>query len=370
MGAITPASLHVDTGLSWRGGQQQVAYLTQALHREGHQVAVVCPPKAPLQRSCRERGVRCFPVTMRGEIDVVAGARIAWLCRRYGFRLLHLHSAHAVTLGIWAKMLMPSLRTIATRRVDFPTGARVFSRWKYRGAMVDRIVCISQAIKEMLLADGVPQNKLVTIHSGVDLDRFAGIPPSPMLRDALGIPPDHFIVGTVAAMAAHKDYPSLLMAAEEVLRTEERVVFCGVGDGPQRHRIDTMARDLGLGERFKFAGFQDDIGSYLRLFDIFVMASRTEGLGTSVIDALAVGVPVVATRVGGIPEIVQEEKNGLLVPPGNAHALASAIHRLITDGDLRARLAASARASVTGFDIAITVEKNLSLYRQLMAQER
>lgn len=367
MGAIAPRILHVDTGQSWRGGQQQVAYLAEALHRGGYHTGVVSPPRSPLEARCTSRGIDCFPITMRGELDLLAGVRIARICRRRGFAILHLHSAHAVTLGIWAKAVMPSLRLVAARRVDFPTGAHLLSKMKYRSNAISRIVCISEAIRAVLIDDGIPSGKLITIRSGVDLDRYATTPRRRELREELGIPADHLVVGTVAAMAAHKDYPTFLAAANEVIRAEDQVTFCAVGDGKERERIQARALRLGLGDRCRFVGFQRDVGVYLRLFDVFVMASRTEGLGTSVIDALAVGIPAVVTRVGGLVEVVHEGRNGLLVPPGDPHALAEAIHRLVTDGDLRLRLATEAPASVREFDIARTVEQTLQLYRDIMA---
>ncbi|MCU0612305.1 MAG: glycosyltransferase family 4 protein, partial [Candidatus Eisenbacteria bacterium] len=221
----------------------------------------------------------------------------------------------------------------------------------------------------VLLADGIPACRLVVIRSGVDLDRFSRVPAADGLRDDLGIPRDHLVVGTVAAMARHKDYPTLLVAAQAVLQAGEKVTFCAVGDGPERGKVHALARRLGLGDRCMFVGFQDDVGPYLRLFDIFVMASRTEGLGTSLIDALAVGLPVAATRAGGIGEIVRDGENGLLVSVRNPTALAGAILRLIHDRDLRARLSAQARPSVEEFAITHTVRKNLELYQRLMQSE-
>ncbi len=365
MGTLTPASLHVDTAADWRGGQQQVAYLVGALHSGGHRVGVVCPTRSRLLTWCRDHEVPCFALPMRGELDLLAGARIARLCRRHGFGLLHLHTAHAVTLGLWAKMLMPSLRTVATRRVDFPVGRNPFSRWKYGASRLDRIVCISSAVKDILVADGIEESRLVVIPSGVDLDRFARVPRSAALREALGIGRDKLAVGTVAALAAHKDYPTLLQAAAIVTASHERVNFVAVGDGPLRHRLRALVTNLGLDRRFVFAGFQEDVGPYLRVFDLFVLASRTEGLGTSLIDALAAGLPVVATRTGGIPEIVEDGMNGLLVPPRDPLALAQAILRLVADESLRARLAQAARPSVARFAIEATVGRYLALYEDL-----
>ncbi len=365
MGTISPGILHVDTGHSWRGGQQQAAYLVEALHLAGHRVAMVCQPHSKLVSFCRDRGIPCFPIPMWGEWDARAGFRIAAFSRRFRFEILHLHTSHALTLGLWAKLFLRSLRLVAVRRVELHIKKHVFSHWKYGTKRLDRIVCISEAVRQVLIADGISSEKMVTIHSGIDLSRFQGMPPQTELRAELGIPDNHLIVGTVAAMAGLKDYPNLLKAARYVLSAEENVTFCAVGDGAHRKKILRLAVTLQLGCRFIFAGFQNEVGRYLRLFDLFVLASRKEGLGTSILDALAVGLPVIACRTGGIVEVVDDGKNGLLVPPRDPHAFADAMLSLIRDEDLRKRMAHQARKSVEAFDIRLNVQKNIQLYQDI-----
>ena len=185
------------------------------------------------------------------------------------------------------------------------------------------------------------------------------------LVSALGIPVGHSVVGTVAAMAGHKDYPNLLKAAEIVTRSREDVTFCALGDGPDRESILRQAQRLDLGDRFVFAGFRKDPRPFLALFDVFVLASKREGLGTAVIEAQAAGLPVVVCRTGGLPEIVQHGRNGLLVPPRDPGALARAVLSLVDDTELRRRLADTARQDAGRFSIAATVEQYVRLYETI-----
>jgi glycosyltransferase involved in cell wall biosynthesis len=367
MASLPVNVLHVDTGVEWRGGQQQAAYLLEALQCAGHRTALVCRPEAPLRDFCRGRGISCFPVTMRGELDIIGAFRVAQLCRKAGFDILHLHSAHAHAIGLLTKLFQPSLRLVAARRVDFHIRQHFLSRWKYKTASLDRIVCISEAIRSVLISDGIPADKLTVIHSGIDVDRFKNTPIPKGLRTKLGIPEDHLIVGTVAAMVDHKDYPTLLRAARYVLERCSNVTFCAVGDGPEKTATIRLARSLQLGDRFVFAGSQPDVGSHLSIFDVFVLSSKMEGLGTSLLDAQALGIPVVACQAGGIPEAVQDERTGLLVPAEDPEALGDAILRLARDAKLRSRLAVGGRQSVSAFDIRLTVEKNIALYREILA---
>ena len=187
------------------------------------------------------------------------------------------------------------------------------------------------------------------------------------MKARLKIPENHTIVGTVAAMAGHKDYPNLLSAASIVIREKKDITFLAVGDGPDRDKIVLLHNELGLGDRFILSGFQDNIGDYLNIFDIFVLASRKEGMGTSILDAQAAGLPVVACAAGGIPEIVRHEHNGLLVPPKNPQALADAIVRLVSNMNIRREFSRNAKASVRDFSIEKTVDKNIQLYHDLLA---
>jgi glycosyltransferase involved in cell wall biosynthesis len=169
----------------------------------------------------------------------------------------------------------------------------------------------------------------------------------------------------VAALADHKDYPNLLRAARLVLDRAPDTTFVAVGDGPLNAEIAAFARELGLGRRFLLMGFREDVGSFLKSFDVFVLASKTEGMGTSILDAQALGLPVVACRAGGIPEIVADRETGLLVPAGDPAALAAALLEAIGDPELRAALGARARKAAAAHDIGRTVAAHEGLYREL-----
>jgi glycosyltransferase involved in cell wall biosynthesis len=327
--------------------------------------ALVCPIGSVLEERGRARGWPLHTVAMHGELDIGAGRRIARIARDAGLSTLHAHSSHALALGLWARLFDRRLRLVASRRVDFPIRDHFLSRLKYSNGILDRIVCISAAVRAQLLSDGVPADKLVVIPSGIDTRRFADVRPPPNFRRSLGIPNGHLTIGTVAALADHKDYPNLLRAARLVLNEEPDITFVAVGDGPAREDLARLAQELDLGRRFLFQGFREDVGCFLKIFDIFVLASKTEGLGTSVLDAQALGLPVAACRAGGIPEIVTDRETGLLVPPGDPAALAAALLELSRDTELRATLGARARKAAAEHDVSRTVEAHLELYRSL-----
>ncbi len=363
-----PGVFHIDPEKSWRGGQQQVAYLHEGLVAQGVPSWVICRPGAPFEAYLKSKGLPHLSITMRNEGDFFAGWQIARAARERGVSILHLHSAHAVALGLWASLFNRELKLIGVRRVARPIRKHGLSRYKYTSPRITRHVAISDAIAKVMVADGISPQRITTIYSGVDIHRLARERPGENFRHGLGIPKDHLIIGMVAALTAEKGYPTLLEAAATVLKNHDKVTFCALGEGCDGERLRSQARDLKLGDRFRFMGFRRDVGAFLHIFDIFVLASHMEGLGTSILDAQSLGLPVVASRVGGIPEIIEDGVSGLLAESQNSGDFASKLSRLLDDPSLRDTLGKGAFASVKNFSIEATVEKNRSLYREVMGE--
>lgn len=184
-------------------------------------------------------------------------------------------------------------------------------------------------------------------------------------RAALGVAEDDVLSLTVANLRKNKDYPNLLRAAREALDVEPRLRFAAVGQGPLADEIATLHDELGLGERFALLGFRRDVHDLMAAADLFTLASAHEGLPVAVMEAFAAGLPVVATRVGGLPQQVREGKQGLLVPPADPSALAHAIVTVAGNPDLRARMGESALARTADFDIRRAVEAQQRAYETL-----
>lgn len=366
--------LHVNTERTWRGGEQQVLYLVRGLAERGVGQALVCQPGSPLAASAREAGADVRELAMRGEIDVPAARRIARLAREGGFDVLHLHTSHAHALGVLAARLCGTARprTLVARRVDFSIhkrGRLGLNRLKYTWG-VDRIVCVSHAIRRVLVEDGLPPERLGVVHSGIDLQRIDGVADRRAEhRAALGLGADARLVGHVGHLAGHKGQRDLVEAMPAVLARVADAHALVVGEGEERADLEARIARLGLGARVRLAGFRDDVPSLLRAFDVFAFPSRLEGLGTSVLDALASRLPIVATRAGGIPEMIDDGVHGLLVPPGDPGALASALVRVLSDPELAQRLAAAGRARVEReFTWRHTVAGTIAEYAALLGE--
>jgi glycosyltransferase involved in cell wall biosynthesis len=356
-------TLHLDSERTWRGGEQQVLYLTTGLQRRGHGVTVACQPGSPLAERARAAGLAVVEVRVRGEADFLAVLALRRLLRRGKFDIVHLHTSHAHAVGSAAAALARQGRTIVSRRVDFGIAANFISGFKYRHG-VDRFIAISEAVKQALVQGGVAEQRIAVVHSGIDLARFEAVPPN-RFREEFGVAPDAPVVGNVAHMADHKGQRYLLAAVPKVLAAEPRARFFIVGDGDLRGALEAQAKELDVEHAVTFTGFRTDVPQWLDFFDVFVMSSHLEGLCTSVLDALALRKPVVASRAGGLPEIIRHEANGLLVPPKDPDALADAVVRLLRDRELGRRLGEAGRRTVEEeFSADSMVEGTLRVYEE------
>ena len=358
--------MHLDTEFSWRGGQQQAFYLHQKFLERDIRSEFICQPGSKLGEYLNINNLPFKPVPMNSEFDLWASLKISQFCRSNEIDVIFLHSAHALALGLYCKWFSPHLKIIAVRRVDFKVNKNLFSRYKYNSKKLDQIICISNYIKQVLMNCGVDENKITVIHDGVLMDRYYSLPFPSDIKEKMAIPPKNIVVGTVAAMVGHKDYPNLINAARMVIDVNPQITFIAVGDGPDREQIHKLAESRKLQDNFIFTGFREEIGPLFKIFDIFVLASQQEGLGSSILDAKAAGLPVVGTDAGGIPEIIQPGEDGIIVPRRNPKILAEAILQLASDEKLRKNMGMQARLNVRKFSVFNNVEKNIGLIRRLL----
>ena len=356
-------SVHVDTERTWGGGQRQVAWLAAGLVRRGHPTWVLARPTSRYAAELRESGAEVHPLAPLAEFDPFAVRRIRALAHRVGADLLVAHSAHAAALAALAT-LGTGLRFVVTRRVAIPLRRSLLSRWKHRRAA--GIVAVSERVCDALVADGVDARRIEVVHSGVDLGR----PPSPAdattLR-ALGLAPERPVAVMVSSLEPpHKDPVTFLRALAAARRTHPELQGLLVGGGrllPDALRGRTA---LGLDGAVSIAGCRPDAERLLAAGSVAVLTSRDEGMGTTLLDAMLWGVPVVATAAGGVREIVRDGVDGLLSPPGDAEALAGNLLRVLAQPDLRERLVASGRERVRAFSSERMVEGTIDAYRRAL----
>jgi len=353
--------LHVDSARGWRGGQNQVWLTARGMAARGHDVVVACQAGGALADRARAAGLAVREMRFRGDLSPAAVMAMAAALRQTRPDVVQLHDPHAVSAGLLARRLAGGRALVATRRVDFALRG-LLSRRKY--AACDRVIAVSEAIAGVLRRDGVPPERLRVVHEGVP-DRPAQAGGREALRE-LGIPEDAPVVGNVAALTGHKDQATLLAAAAKVGLRMPDARFVIVGEGELRGRLEAQSRELGLERRCVFAGYRPDLDRLIPAFTVFCLSSCMEGLGTSLLDAMAFGVPVVATAAGGIPEAVTDGITGRLVPPRDPDALAAALVEALGDP---AQRVAWGRAGRQRFEERFTadrmVEATLAVYSEL-----
>ena len=360
--------LHVDTETGFRGGQRQLLWLCQGLVDRGLRVRVAVRAGHELETACHDQGLGVVPLQQASPWDPRAATGIRRALVAGDVDIVHAHASHAHTAAAGAvRSLGPGQRgtapvLVASRRVDFPIGRPPLNRAKY-GRVVRRFLAISDAVAAVLAAGGVEQERIVVVRSAV-----AALAPSHRSRDEvrreLAVPRGSLLAVTTAALVDHKDHPNAVSAMAAV---RSPVVLAIAGEGARRAAIEGCIERAGVGDRVKLLGQRDDVPDLLRAADLYVAASRLEGLNTALMDAGQAALPAAATNAGGIPEVVADGETGILVPVRDPAALARAIDRLAADEELRRRMgAAAARRIHRWFTVDRMVDETAAVYRELL----
>lgn len=362
--------LHISTPKSWRGGEQQLAYLFDELNTQNQHQILLCRKDSEIAQKGKAKGWEVLEQPKKTAVDLVFAARIGKVCREHKIDLIHTHDAHAHTFAILSAVFFGNKTPlVVSRRVDFPIKPTRFSRFKYNHPIIKRILCVSDAIKAITATDIKNKSVLITVHSGIDLGRFKyDKKDCTQLRTEFGISADIPIVGNVAAIAPHKDYFTFIATVKLLKKQGLKAKYFIIGDGPMRDEIVAKVHTEGLSDDIFFTGFRKNIPEILPELDVFLITSETEGLGTSVIDAFACKVPVVATRAGGIPELVKDNFTGITADVKDAKGLAEGVTKILNGAiDLDA-IAKNQIATAEKFSKAATAEKTLAEYYSLLKE--
>ncbi len=352
---MTLSVVHVASGREWRGGQRQVWLLARALaKREGVSQTVVTGRGSELARRLDADGVATVTPTWNGAFSF--RALLATLGAAGRETILHAHDSHALTLAGLASAVTGA-HLVGTRRVDFPLRRAGF--WR----RADRVIAISEAVEAALVAGGVPKSRIALVHSGIAVDELARTTPHDP-RPALGLPPGTPLVITTGALVRHKDHPTLIRAAQVASAARPDLHWAIAGEGHLRAHLEALISELDIGNRVHLLGEVPDAARLVAAADLFVMSSVKEGLGTAVLDALALGIPVVGTKAGGIPELLAGGA-GLLVSPQDPQALAAAVVGLLANPAARAQLVARGREAVRRYGDERMADGVLQVYRSI-----
>lgn len=354
--------------MSWRGGEQQIAYLIEGLRSMNVSSHLFTAEGSKMEEYALQKDWNVISYDKAGAIDPWAAHLIAKSCGEQNIDLIHAHDSHAHTYACIAHTFMGCKPPIVlARRIPIPIQNNIFSRWKYNHSAVRRIICVSRFIAEKLKKDIDPPDRLRVVHSSCRPERFDRSPRGELLRKEFHIPHDHWIVGNTSALTTDKDYRTFIDTAEILLKRNFKAYFLIIGsDAGAKEELEEYVREKSLTHRIHFVGFRKEIEKLLPELNVFLMPSRVEGLGSSVLDAFAAEVPVVATRAGGIPEMVTHGENGLLADIGESETLARYIEQLRQHPPLRARIIEEGKNTLNAFSTEQMVRKTKTVYTELL----
>lgn len=352
--------MHIELGRHLYGGARQVAYLLNNLPPEAGEHCLVACEQAAVLDALTNPAIQPCPVPFAGDLNLAFIPRLRRLIRQHTPDLLHLHSRR----GDWLSALAGRLEgvpMIYSRRVDNPP------HWLERHAkfpLFRTIITISGGIREVLLDAGVDASRVVCIPSAVDTECYAPqAADRASFRAELGLSAESLTLGMIAQLIPRKGHHLLFAALPEVLAQHPSLQVLLFGQGPLAAELASLIEQNGWQARVRLAGFRHDLARLIPCLDILVHPALMEGLGVSLLEAAAAGVPVIASRVGGIPEVVQPGRTGELIEPGDSVALRAHLLRLLADADLRQAYGTAGRAWVVQhFSIERMVQGNAAVY--------
>jgi glycosyltransferase involved in cell wall biosynthesis len=356
--------VHLDTGLALRGGQRQLLRLAQGLRQHGHTQFIVCPDASELEARASRGAFSVFalPAHDLGHAHGIMQLRQFLLASPCD--ILHAHDGRGQTLAWLASVGMP-LRRVASRRVTFLPAQRWTHRWKY-SVTCHAVIAVSDFIRRLLIQVGVPESKIEVIPDGIEIPaELPGAELRSKVRAQWGLGDQEFVVGHLGAFTPEKGRDLLLEAFRFVSERFRNARLLLAGEGPTRTAPSMLQRLEKLRDRVRLCGDIEELAGFYPALDLFVMPSRAEGLGSAALHAMAFGIPVVATRVGGLPEIVREAETGWLIPADSPAALAEAILAAASDTTRLRQLGVKARERAREFSTDIMLTRTERLYERL-----
>jgi glycosyltransferase involved in cell wall biosynthesis len=359
--------LHTEWSGGWGGQEMRIVAESVAMRVRGHNMAIACQPGSRILQEAIAADLLTVPMRMRKGLDVVGITRCMQVIRTYKIDLVHTHSSpDAWTCGIAARLA--GVRVVRSRHLSTPVKRGWSSRLVY-GRLADRVIASGQAIRDHLIqVNAADSARIVSIPAGIDLQRFTPVADSQAVRRELGLAEDDFVVGIVAVLRSWKGHALLIDVMHQLSAQNVPAKLLIVGAGPQEEALRRRIVQLGMEGRILMLGHRDDVPRLISAMDCSVLPStKNEATSQALPQALAMKVPVIATAVGGLPEVVIHHETGLLIPPGNSGALRDALvwvhHHRLEARQLAEHGYAHVHASL-GFDKMI--DRTEAVYLDLM----
>jgi glycosyltransferase involved in cell wall biosynthesis len=316
--------LHLDSGAQWRGGQQQVYSLVKGLKRLAIEQRLALRAGGELAARVQELNGSVSTLSFFSEWDPVAFIRLKSIAQDFNPDIIHAHDSRTLGLVRLLRVFGVKSKLVASRRVAFPIRNNPFWKFKYQHG-TDRIIAVSRFIRDLLVRDGIQPEKIEVVYDGFEWESLGPRSERSASRQRLGLEESELLIGTAGWFSPEKGHELLIRAFHKVKESHPRARLLIVGDGKLRGRYQKLIADLGLHGQVLIPGFLPNLQDVLSALDLFIFPSLHEGLGSTLLMAMAHQIPVCASQTGGIPEVVIPGQTGFLFPPGNIQALAETI---------------------------------------------
>ncbi|MDD4767019.1 MAG: glycosyltransferase [Desulfotomaculaceae bacterium] len=365
--------LHIIGGGEFGGAEKHILNLAGAVDLQAVELTVCCLFSAPFVEIAARAGIKALAVPMRSKADFAVIRKLSGLIQSGEFDLVHTHGVRANLLGRLAARQAGKKKVITTVHSLLERDYQGMAL-RYVNSLAERatrsltghFIAVSQGLKDRLVAGGIPAQSITVIYNGILLDGLRPVDAAEADLTSREAP----LVGIVARLHAVKGHRYFIEAAREILLQRPATRFLIVGDGPYRPVLEKLAGSMGVSDKVVFTGFVEDVYSLMAELDLLVISSLWEGFGLTAIEALALGVPVVATEVGGLPEVVQHGETGLLAPPADAAALAKSIVWMLEHPQEGREMAAKGgdmvRRKFTAEEMA---RRTVNLYRKVVGED-
>jgi glycosyltransferase involved in cell wall biosynthesis len=368
--------IHIIGGGEFGGAEKHILNLAGAADSLRVDYTVCCLFSAPFADIASDAGISALSIPMSHKADFKVVGKLARVIMEGNFDLVHTHGVRANLLGRLAARQAGKRKVITTvhslLEKDYPgVVSRLANSWAERSTrgLTDHFIAVSQGLRDRLVCGGIPAKEVTVIYNGISLEEIRPSSEPGAARKKMGFFPETPLVGIVARLHSVKGHSHFLEAARSILEQRPEVRFLVVGAGPHRPVLEKMAGSFGITDQVVFTGFIDDVYSLMADLDLLVISSLWEGFGLTAIEAMALGVPVVATEVGGLPEVVLHGETGLLVPPANPVALARNILWMLDHpGEASSMAEKGGQIVREKFTSTVMARRTEELYRRVAGQ--
>ena len=359
--------LLVDLETEWRGGQNQALLTAKGIRESGHDAQLVAIRDSPLAQRAAQAGIPVHEVHTRAK-----RARAALVLRKLlsqgQFDIVHANEPHALTAA-WLAGAYKKVPVVASRRVAYPLQKNAIAQKRYR--MAKRILAVSHFVAASVVESGIPADNVAVVYEGVEVPAMVTHEARQRARQRWSVTIDEPLIGCVGYLLPEKGQETVVRAMPAVRAKFPGTRLLLAGDGPCRERLEALTKQFGLQDAIIFAGFVEDVAQVYAALDIFVFPSLAEPLGTSLLAAMAWGLPVLAVASGGVPEYVDDGENGLLAAESKPDLVSNGVVRLLSNDSLRQHVGQKARRKMEAqFSASCMVQNTLRAYQEILSESR